>query len=343
MIKIKESIKPFHKVSATNYGWLSRALNRKDALGRTGMEIFDKHDIEIVHGTDRADVGFSMHGNPVQGVPQKKCILFKGEPPIYNIFFGWNLNKPNFLKKFMAVMSNSEIENFPYIPAFSPQIFYNNEQPYSDIFFDLPKDRLLCMILRPKKWAIRANTFHPSLHKFNKRSLLKKRQQMDREFCKTFGSERYYSFAIKGKWSAPCFHGPVLSHGGVNKEVLSYVPVYDNLYHEMSRYKFNFCPENSSFKGYLTEKPIQAMLCGNIPIYIGAPDVEEILPKGTYIDARWFTAAELRDLITGMDTKTYEKYRGRIEKFITTKESKAFFSVTFAEKIAKILEEKKCI
>jgi hypothetical protein len=41
----------------------------------------------------------------------------------------------------------------------------------------------------------------------------------------------------------------------------------------LASYKYSICLENSSYDGYITEKFIDAFLCGTIPIYWGAPDV----------------------------------------------------------------------
>lgn len=43
----------------------------------------------------------------------------------------------------------------------------------------------------------------------------------------------------------------------------------------MADYEYSICLENSSMLGYISEKFIDATLCGTIPIYWGAPDVKE--------------------------------------------------------------------
>lgn len=44
-----------------------------------------------------------------------------------------------------------------------------------------------------------------------------------------------------------------------------------NKYNFLKEYKFNLCPENSSYPGYLTEKLFHAFYCKTIPIYWGDP------------------------------------------------------------------------
>lgn len=46
----------------------------------------------------------------------------------------------------------------------------------------------------------------------------------------------------------------------------------------MQDYLFNLCPENGLAAGYVTEKIMQACVCGTIPIYFGADD-EHLEPK----------------------------------------------------------------
>ena len=43
----------------------------------------------------------------------------------------------------------------------------------------------------------------------------------------------------------------------------------DNKHKYLEAYKFNICPENSNYPGYVTEKLFEAIWCGCIPIYWG--------------------------------------------------------------------------
>ena len=50
-----------------------------------------------------------------------------------------------------------------------------------------------------------------------------------------------------------------------------------------NRYKFIICVENSKTSGYLTEKIFNVFLSKSIPIYDGAPDIEEYINKDAFI------------------------------------------------------------
>ena len=56
---------------------------------------------------------------------------------------------------------------------------------------------------------------------------------------------------------------------------------------------FCFCYENtSSLPGYITEKILDALAVGCIPVYLGAPDVADHIPSSIFVDARRFTSID---------------------------------------------------
>ena len=63
----------------------------------------------------------------------------------------------------------------------------------------------------------------------------------------------------------------------------------------MSSYKFALCFENMEFQGYVTEKIIDCLVAGTIPIYMGAPDIDNFIPRDCYINYREFETLEALD------------------------------------------------
>jgi hypothetical protein len=63
----------------------------------------------------------------------------------------------------------------------------------------------------------------------------------------------------------------------------------------MRNYKFAVCFENVSYPGYITEKIIDCFVAGVIPVYLGAADVCDFIPKETFIDMRQFDNFEQLD------------------------------------------------
>jgi alpha-1,3-fucosyltransferase 10 len=61
-----------------------------------------------------------------------------------------------------------------------------------------------------------------------------------------------------------------------------------------ARYKFTFAFENSICRDYVTEKFFDPLLAGSVPIYLGAPNVEEFAPgENCFIDASRFDSPRM--------------------------------------------------
>lgn len=58
------------------------------------------------------------------------------------------------------------------------------------------------------------------------------------------------------------------------------------------KYKFALALENTSFKGYITEKLIEAYAAGGIPIYWGAPDIEKYFNKYSFVNIMDYSTLE---------------------------------------------------
>jgi hypothetical protein len=61
----------------------------------------------------------------------------------------------------------------------------------------------------------------------------------------------------------------------------------------MANYKFALCFENLEFPGYVTEKVIDCLVAGVVPIYWGAPDIQEFIPEDCFIEARKFKSLDV--------------------------------------------------
>ena len=220
------------------------------------------------------------------------------------------------------------------------QIHFNSPQncfEHMPKFFDKEKSEFLCMILKNKMTTVRLNKIFFWFKKWNKHSNHLLRVKADEGLCERFGPERYHSYG-RG-WCEKCFKGPVgfegekiyhIMNGNTKEKKVDYINPIPPEYKIISKYKFNFCPENSRFNGYVTEKPIQAMACGTIPIYCGAPDVYNYLEEKTFINTDEYSSRDLCDLIWNMDGATYRDYKERIKRFLTSHQSDNFSSHIFA-------------
>jgi hypothetical protein len=106
----------------------------------------------------------------------------------------------------------------------------------------------------------------------------------------------------------------------------------------LSNYKFSICFENVEYPGYITEKIIDCFVSGVIPIYLGAPDIEKIIPLETFIDMRKFTSWE--ELYKCLESFKEDEALKMIEagrKFLLEKRGKRFSFEGFAEFIEQLV------
>ena len=103
----------------------------------------------------------------------------------------------------------------------------------------------------------------------------------------------------------------------------------------MEEYRFSICYENvRDLPGYITEKIWDCFFSGCVPIYWGASNVAEYIPKDCFIDRRQFINHEdMYDFLKSMKEKDYIGYQERIAEFLSSEKAKPFCADTFAETI----------
>ena len=70
----------------------------------------------------------------------------------------------------------------------------------------------------------------------------------------------------------------------------------------MRQYRFSICYENASYPGWLTEKMLDAMFAGSVPVYLGDPEVAKLVPTEAFIDKRLFLSNWVYDSFAIVDT-----------------------------------------
>lgn len=122
--------------------------------------------------------------------------------------------------------------------------------------------------------------------------------------------------------------------------IATYRGSVEDKHEAMRQYKFAFCLENSVFQGYITEKIFDAMFAGCVPIYCGAPDIIDYIPKNAFVDLRDFkTHAELERFLREMNEEVYGDYIENIRTFLLSDQYKKFSQEWYAKEILVILEK----
>ena len=85
-----------------------------------------------------------------------------------------------------------------------------------------------------------------------------------------------------------------------------------------SKYKFCFTYENTCAENdYLSEKIFDCMIAGSVPIYLGCPNIEEIVPNQAFVDARKFaTFEEIHNHLRSINKVQYGKILHCIREYI---------------------------
>lgn len=110
----------------------------------------------------------------------------------------------------------------------------------------------------------------------------------------------------------------------------------------LEKYKFVICYENArDISGYITEKIFDCFFAGSIPIYWGANNITDHIPKECFIDKLEFDSyEELYEYLKNMSNEEYIKYLDNIEDFLNSKKAYKFSSEFFAKTLIGIIIDK---
>lgn len=113
----------------------------------------------------------------------------------------------------------------------------------------------------------------------------------------------------------------------------SYKGKVDSKKEVLEKYKFAICYENArDISGYITEKIFDCFFTGCVPIYWGANNIKEHIPKDCFIDKREFESYEkLYEFITSINNEKYLQYLENIETFLKSDKAYLFSSEFFAK------------
>lgn len=78
----------------------------------------------------------------------------------------------------------------------------------------------------------------------------------------------------------------------------------------LSGYRFAICFENMVMQGWVTEKIFDCLIAGTVPVYLGAPDIEEWVDPACFVDMRNFAGYdELREYLHSLGPSELDAYR----------------------------------
>lgn len=129
-------------------------------------------------------------------------------------------------------------------------------------------------------------TIYPSFNFLINKEYINNRKKSKEGFCSVLISNFNNCDPIRLKFLEKLNEYKTISSGGFYKNNVG-GPVKDKL-DFISRYRFNIAFENSSVPGYTTEKLIDPLAMGSVPIYWGNPLVEQDINPNSYININDF-------------------------------------------------------
>lgn len=136
--------------------------------------------------------------------------------------------------------------------------------------------------------------------------------------CRAFNRIKYFRKLFSKKW--PSYQGKV-----------------KDKFELLKTCKFSICYENAfGIEGYITEKILDSLAAGCIPVYWGAPNIAQFIPESCFIRRENFTSYE--SLWQYLSTMTENEYNQRllaIQKFLTSPEHQAFESLSVARSVVR--------
>lgn len=209
------------------------------------------------------------------------------------------------LSKFLTIMTyNDNVVNGKTILKGVVGDFYEKPRPYKD---DFKQRKLLGMV---------ANNRSGKLIEHWPSGLYIKR----REVAEYFAENHPDNFDLYGDfWSAK-----LNSKGPVSR---------DKKFDVISKYKFIISYDSiTDQNGYISEKIFDAFKAKTIPVYWGADNVTDYIPKGCFVDKRDFSSYE--ELFSYLKHMTEEEYKIRIRKIEKYLKSDLFKKTFSSEAVA---------
>ncbi len=133
-------------------------------------------------------------------------------------------------------------------------------------------------------------------------------------------------------------YGPGWGRANLYQRIFGYSPFpswkwrAENKITTIANYKYNICFENmSDTPGYITEKIWDSFKAKTVPIYWGASNIEEYVPKNCFIDYRDFgDFSSLERFLSHITEDQYNTYIQNIEWFLQTEKAKKWFDQDWA-------------
>lgn len=225
--------------------------------------------------------------------PKEKLILFLWEPP--------SVKPDNYRKEFHNYFSkiytwnDDLVDNKKYFKLHYPVL-----REFTKNYVDFHSKKLCTLV------ACNKNSSFPNELYSERRNIIN-----------FFEAAHPDDFTLYGKWwpsSYLTYKGPINKKEDIIKN-----------------YRFSITYENvRGIPGYVTEKVFDAFQAGSVPVYLGASNILDYVPKECFISRTDFKDnEELYSFLKNMSETEYNVYIENIKKFLVSEKAKDFSSKNF--------------
>ncbi|MBF8263323.1 MAG: hypothetical protein HW387_988 [Parachlamydiales bacterium] len=229
--------------------------------------------------------------------PPKKCILLTFEPPVVAPSY----YHPNLQKQFGTIFTliDNLVDNKTYFKIY----LMTSRLKRIENVADFSTKKYCCLINNNKMYH------HPG-------ELYSERKKAIAFFSKT-GEFNLYGAGWAG----------ISSWRGEARD--------DAKFDVLKNHKFTICFENMTHqRGYISEKIIEAFAGGCVPIYFGATNIEDYVPRESFIDFRKFHSYQhLHAFMKSVDQNSYQSYLNAGECFLQSPQSLRFHSENIVKNV----------
>lgn len=107
----------------------------------------------------------------------------------------------------------------------------------------------------------------------------------------------------------------------------------------LGQYTFAICFENSILNGWITEKIFDCFFAGTIPVYWGAPDIEQYIPPNCFIDMRNFEDYQaLSCYLKSLSLSDIQTYKQNARNYLQSSLFKPFTKDAFVELFCQLIQ-----
>jgi hypothetical protein len=105
-------------------------------------------------------------------------------------------------------------------------------------------------------------------------------------------------------------------------------------------YRFALCFENNrNHRGYVSEKLMECLRSGSVPVYLGAPNVTDYVDEGAFIDMRRFDSYEaLVEHLRGVDAVQHAAMVEAGRRYLASERFRPFTAPAFVEQVLAALD-----